>query len=63
MSHQLEQAVDNYRKVQKAERAFAKANHELNRSLILLPSSELDEYYRRTTELNTYDEHTFRMYP
>lgn len=63
MSHQLEQAVLAYQEVQKADRAFAKANHELNRALIHLPDNEMNEYYKRTTVLSEHQEWTHRRYP
>lgn len=63
MSHQLEQAILEYQKVQRAERAFAKANHDLNRSLIHLPNTEMAEYYKRTEGLRGYEEQTHTRYP
>jgi hypothetical protein len=63
MNHKLEAAVGAYKKVQQAERACAKANHELHRALIQLGQEDLDEYYRQTTEFAMYEEQTHRMYP
>lgn len=63
MSHGLEAAVAAYSKVQRAERAFAKANHELNQTFIHLEEKDLDEYYRRTEALSEYQETTHRTYP
>lgn len=63
MSYQLEQAISAYQAVQKAEREFAKANRELNRTLIHLPDSEIDEYYKITTALCDYQKRMYRKYP
>ncbi len=63
MNHALEAAIAAYKKVAQAERACAKANHELNCTLTRLDHEDLDEYYRRTSELVMYEEQTYRMYP